>query len=132
MPVNLRNRDFATLTDFSPDEIRFLLQMARDLKAAKYGRYANDPWIELAIPSILDPGIPHGASSPYNAGTAAWWQNVTAWLTQTDADWCYWHLGGTHVKGTEPVTNRLIYSKDGSWLRPVNDRFQSTSAATNH
>lgn len=41
-----------------------------------------------------------------------WWQNLTAWLTQTDADWCYWHLGGTHVKGTEPATNRLIYSKD--------------------
>jgi endoglucanase len=62
--------------------------------------------------SILDPSIPHGASSPYNAGTANWWHNVTAWLTQTDADWCYWHLGGTHVKGTEPVTNRLIYTKD--------------------
>jgi ornithine carbamoyltransferase len=39
MPVNLRNRDFANLTDFSPSEIRFLLQLARDLKAAKYGRY---------------------------------------------------------------------------------------------
>jgi endoglucanase len=63
-------------------------------------------------PPILDPGIPHGASSPYNAGTANWWHNVTAWLAQTDADWCYWHLGGTHVKGTEPVTNRLIYTKD--------------------
>lgn len=62
--------------------------------------------------SILDPSIPHGASSPYNAGTANWWHNVTAWLTRTDADWCYWHLGGTHVKGTEPVTNRLIYTKD--------------------
>jgi len=68
--------------------------------------------VDNQSPSILDPSIPRGASSPYNAGTANWWQNVTAWLTQTDADWCYWHLGGTHVKGTEPVTNRLIYSKD--------------------
>jgi len=68
--------------------------------------------VDNQSPSILDPGIPHGASSPYNAGTANWWHNVTAWLAQTDADWCYWHLGGTHVKGTEPVTNRLIYTKD--------------------
>jgi len=68
--------------------------------------------VDNQSPSILDPGIPRGASSPYNAGTANWWHNVTAWLAQTDADWCYWHLGGTHVKGTEPVTNRLIYTKD--------------------
>jgi len=68
--------------------------------------------VDNQSPSILDPGIPHGASSPYSAGTANWWHNVTAWLTQTDADWCYWHLGGTHVKGTEPVTKRLIYTKD--------------------
>jgi endoglucanase len=68
--------------------------------------------VDNQSPSIPDPSIPHGASSPYNAGTANWWHNVTAWLTQTDADWCYWHLGGTHVKGTEPVTNRLIYTKD--------------------
>jgi endoglucanase len=68
--------------------------------------------VDNQSPSILDPGIPHGASSPHNAGTANRWHNVTAWLTQTDADWCYWHLGGTHVKGTEPVTNRLIYTKD--------------------
>jgi len=39
MPVNLSHRDFANLVDFSPSEIRFLLQLARDLKAAKYGRY---------------------------------------------------------------------------------------------
>jgi ornithine carbamoyltransferase len=39
MPVNLRHRDFASLVDFSPIEIRFLLQLARDLKAAKYGYF---------------------------------------------------------------------------------------------
>lgn len=39
MPVNLRNRDFAELFDFSPQEIMFLLTLARELKAAKYGGY---------------------------------------------------------------------------------------------
>ncbi len=29
----------------------------RAFDAAKYGGYANDPWIELTIPSILDPGL---------------------------------------------------------------------------
>jgi ornithine carbamoyltransferase len=37
--VNLRNRSFTKLLDFSPDEIRFLLKRAADLKAAKYGGY---------------------------------------------------------------------------------------------
>jgi phytoene dehydrogenase-like protein len=31
--------------------------LERAFDAAKYGGYANDPWIELAIPSILDPGL---------------------------------------------------------------------------
>jgi ornithine carbamoyltransferase len=39
MPVSLRHRDFANLLDFTPAEIKFLLQLARDLKAAKYGGY---------------------------------------------------------------------------------------------
>jgi ornithine carbamoyltransferase len=39
MPVNLRHRDFAELIDFTPREINFLLTLARELKAAKYGGY---------------------------------------------------------------------------------------------
>jgi ornithine carbamoyltransferase len=39
MPVNLRHRDFAELIDFTPPEITFLLTLARELKAAKYGGY---------------------------------------------------------------------------------------------
>jgi ornithine carbamoyltransferase len=39
MAYNLRNRNFTTLLDFSPREIRFLLDLARDLKRAKYGGY---------------------------------------------------------------------------------------------
>lgn len=36
MPVNLRNRHFLELIDFSAAEIRFLLNLSADLKAAKY------------------------------------------------------------------------------------------------
>lgn len=36
MAFNLRNRHFLKLLDFSPQEIRFLLDLSRDLKRAKY------------------------------------------------------------------------------------------------
>jgi ornithine carbamoyltransferase len=36
MPVNLRNRNFLKLLDFKTDEIQFLLNLAADLKKAKY------------------------------------------------------------------------------------------------
>jgi ornithine carbamoyltransferase len=39
MAVNLRNRSFVKLLDFRPREILFLLELARDLKKAKYGGY---------------------------------------------------------------------------------------------
>ncbi|TCL90669.1 ornithine carbamoyltransferase [Rhizobium sp. PP-WC-2G-219] len=35
MPMNLRGRSVLTLDDFSPNEIRFLLQLSAELKAAK-------------------------------------------------------------------------------------------------
>ena len=35
MPINLRGRSVLTLDDFTPGEIRYLLQLARELKAAK-------------------------------------------------------------------------------------------------
>ena len=39
MAVNLRNRSFVKLLDFTPTEIRFLLKLSADLKAAKYAGY---------------------------------------------------------------------------------------------
>ena len=39
MAFNLHNRSFLTLLDFTPREIRFLLDLSRDLKRAKYGGY---------------------------------------------------------------------------------------------
>lgn len=39
MPINLKGRSFLTLLDFTPDEIRYLLRLAADLKAAKAAGY---------------------------------------------------------------------------------------------
>ena len=35
MPINLKGRSFLTLKDFTPEEIRYLLQLSMDLKAKK-------------------------------------------------------------------------------------------------
>jgi ornithine carbamoyltransferase len=39
MAFNLRNRSFVKLLDFTPKEILFLLELSKNLKAAKYGGY---------------------------------------------------------------------------------------------
>ena len=39
MAFNLRNRSFVKELDFTPEELRFLLRLSGDLKAAKYGGY---------------------------------------------------------------------------------------------
>lgn len=39
MAFNLRNRSFVKELDFTPDELKFLLKLAADLKAANYGGY---------------------------------------------------------------------------------------------
>jgi len=39
MAFNLRNRSFLKLLDFTPAEIKFMLKLSADLKAAKYGGY---------------------------------------------------------------------------------------------
>lgn len=39
MAFNLRNRNFLKEIDFTPEEFKFLLKLAADLKAAKYGGY---------------------------------------------------------------------------------------------
>lgn len=35
MPINLRGRSLLTLKDFTPDEIKYLLDLSKDLKAKK-------------------------------------------------------------------------------------------------
>lgn len=39
MAFNLRHRNFVKLLDFTPAEIKFMLKLSADLKAAKYGGY---------------------------------------------------------------------------------------------
>ena len=39
MPINLKGRSFVKELDYTADEIKFLLKLAADLKAAKYGGY---------------------------------------------------------------------------------------------
>ena len=49
------------------------------------------------------------APSPGQGGrpdAAVWWNNVEAWITDNDVDWCWWAVNGTQPKGTIPVTNQ--------------------------
>ncbi len=45
-----------------------------------------------------------------DAANGVWWKNIQAWLAAADADWCWWGLNPSHVKGTTPVTNQLQYN----------------------
>ncbi len=42
MPVNLKGRSFLTLMDFTPQEIRYMLDLSRDLKAKKRAGIHNE------------------------------------------------------------------------------------------
>lgn len=42
MPVNLKGRSFLTLADFTPEEIRYLLDLSKDLKAKKRAGIKGD------------------------------------------------------------------------------------------
>lgn len=46
MSVNLKGRSFLTLMDFSPKEIRYLLDFAADLKAKKKAGITDDPLLK--------------------------------------------------------------------------------------
>lgn len=54
MAVNLRHRSFLKLLDFSHDEIRFLLRLSADLKAAKYGGYEQPRLVGRNIALIFE------------------------------------------------------------------------------
>lgn len=54
MPVNLHNRSFVKLLDFTPDEIRFLLKLAADLKSAKYAGYEQPRLVGKNIALIFE------------------------------------------------------------------------------
>jgi ornithine carbamoyltransferase len=54
MGFNLRNRSFTSLLDFTPQEIRFLLKLSADLKAAKYGGYERQRLVGKNIAVIFE------------------------------------------------------------------------------
>ena len=56
MAFNLRNRSFVKLLDFTPQEIKFLLKLSADLKAAKYGGYEQPRLSGKNIALIFEKG----------------------------------------------------------------------------
>jgi ornithine carbamoyltransferase len=54
MAFNLRHRSFVKLLDFTPEEIRFLLKLSADLKAAKYGGYEQPTLSKKNIALIFE------------------------------------------------------------------------------
>ncbi len=46
MAFNLRNRNFLKLLDFTPQEIKFLLELSADLKKAKYAGIEQPPRLQ--------------------------------------------------------------------------------------
>jgi endoglucanase len=45
-----------------------------------------------------------------NADNGVWWNNIKAWITDADLDWCWWALNPTHAKGINPGTSQLLYN----------------------
>ncbi|MCX7027641.1 MAG: ornithine carbamoyltransferase [Spirochaetes bacterium] len=54
MPVNLKGRSFLTLKDFSPEEIRYLLDLSADLKAKKRSGVKGNSLYRKNIVLIFD------------------------------------------------------------------------------
>ncbi len=54
MPVNLKGRSFLTLKDFSPEEIRYLLDLSHDLKAKKRAGIKGNALFRKNIVLIFD------------------------------------------------------------------------------
>jgi ornithine carbamoyltransferase len=54
MAFNLRNRSYLKELDFTPDELRFLLKLAADLKAAKYGGHERPHLVGKNIALIFE------------------------------------------------------------------------------
>jgi len=43
-------------------------------------------------------------------GSALWWGNFQAWLTDNDVDWCWWALNPTHGTSITPPTGPVKYN----------------------
>jgi ornithine carbamoyltransferase len=54
MAFNLRNRNYVKELDLSPEELRFLLRLSAELKAAKYGGYERKRLVDKNIALIFE------------------------------------------------------------------------------
>src|SRR3954464_13732642 len=63
MSFNLHGRSFLKELDFSPEELRFLLKLAADLKAAKYGGYEKPSLQGKELPLIFEKRSPRTGPS---------------------------------------------------------------------
>jgi ornithine carbamoyltransferase len=54
MAFNLRNRSFVKELDFTPEELRFLLKLSAEVKAAKYGGYERPRLVGKNIALIFE------------------------------------------------------------------------------
>ena len=54
MSFNLRNRSLLTVQDYTPREFRYLLDLARDLKRAKYARTEQKHLLDKEICLIFE------------------------------------------------------------------------------
>jgi endoglucanase len=63
------------------------------------GEFGND------VRSLANFGFAPSPQGSYS-DSAAWWNNIEAWLTENDVDWCWWAVNPTQPKGTIPVTNQ--------------------------
>ena len=54
MPVNLKGRSFLTLKDYTPEEIRYLLDLSKDLKAKKRAGVKGDALYRKNIVLLFD------------------------------------------------------------------------------
>lgn len=54
MAYNLRNRSFLKELDFTPAELRFLLKLSAELKAARYGGYEKQHLVNKSIALIFE------------------------------------------------------------------------------
>jgi len=54
MAFNLRNRSYVKELDLTPDELRFLLKLSADLKAAKYGGFEQKRLVDKNIALIFE------------------------------------------------------------------------------
>lgn len=67
MGYNLRNRSLVKLLDFIPTELRFLLKLSADLKAASGAGSARSPRPSTRSPPASPPALPTSRSA-----TASW------------------------------------------------------------